>query len=291
MMTPTTSPNAIVRAGRSSLQWRLLLLWTLCLLIPTAVLTLPMWHMLGASMDHSVHAARLAHELDLTAITDLFAAHGRHAAAFKNAMTVALILTLLLSPFLSGLVVTAARGDRTLGMRALVTGALQEYPRMLRMLLWAVIPLGLAALIGGALVDAADQQLASAIVETDVRLASLGALLGFGLLLMLAHASLDAGRAALALDRRRASAIKAWWMGCRMLVQRPWASLGVYLGISMVGLLVAALLSFARIHVPHVSTLGLIGAFVLTQLVVVTLAWMRSARLFALIDVARDARL
>ncbi|PWF54560.1 hypothetical protein [Massilia glaciei] len=287
-LIPTGGARIFARAARAALQWRLLLLWTLCLLVPTAVLALPMWAMLGANLDYSVYSARLARELDLVAITDLLAAHGRHAAAFNNAATIALVLTLLLSPLLSGFVVTAARARGAVpGLRALVGGGLHEYPRMLRMLLWAVVPLGMAALAGGELLDAAERQREAAILPSEARWPALAAVLGLALLLMLAHASLDAGRAALALDRRRSSALKAWWSGCKMLARRPLASFALYLGLSALGLCAAALLTYARINLPYLGTAGVVGAFVLTQLAVLVLAWMRSARLFALVELAR----
>ena len=50
--------------------------------------------------------------------------------------------------------------------------------------------------------------------------------------------------------------------------------------------LAAALLAWARLHVPGLGFAGLLGAFLLTQLIVVVVAWMKIARLFALIDVA-----
>ncbi len=285
--TPTGGARAFARAARAALQWRLLLLWTLCLLIPTAVLALPMWDMLGANLDYSVHSAQLARELDVVALTDLLAAHGRNAASFTHAATIALVLTVLLSPLLSGFAVTAARAQQRLGTRALLAGGLQEYARMLRMLLWAVVPLGLAALAGGELLEMAERQRAAAIVPGDARWSTLAAVLGLALLLMLAHASLDAGRAALALDRRRSSALKGWWSGCKLLARRPLACLGVYLGLTALGLCAAALLTYARINVPYLGTAGVVGAFVLTQTVVLVLAWMRSARLFALVELAR----
>ena len=110
------------------------------------------------------------------------------------------------------------------------------------------------------------------------------------LLLALAHATLDAGRAALALDRRRRSALGAWWDGCKLLLRRPLATLGAYLAITLAALALAALLSLARIHLPPVGAAGFIGAFLLTQLIVMVLAWMRTARLFAMVELARSAR-
>jgi hypothetical protein len=288
--TPRFGFSAVRRAARSALQWRLLVLWTGCLLLPTAIMALPVWQVLGASLDHSVHAASLAQELDLTAIADLTASHGRNAAALGSAGIVALVLTLLLSPLLSGMVVSAARAGQVLGFGGLMSGAVQEYPRMFRMLLLAVVPFGIAAGLGAVAIKAAGKYGEAAILGSDAETAGRLALLVLGLLLIVAHASVDAGRAALATDRRRRSALVAWRDGCKMLARRPLATLGVYIGVSMVGLLLAALLGVARINLPHVSVVGFIAALLLTQLMVLVLAWMRSARLFALVDLAGSLR-
>ncbi len=291
-MNQTTpfSFSAVPRAARSALQWRLLLLWVLWMLIPSAILGLTIWQTLSAQLDHSVYAAEFARQLDMTVVTDLMAAHGKNAAAFNSAGILALIVTLLISPLLSGMAATAARAPETLGFRALTAGGLTEYPRMLRMLLWSAIPLGIAAALGGMAMDAAGEHASSAILESSADLAGNLALALSVLLLALAHATLDAGRAELAIERRRTSAVKAWWSGCKLLVKRPLATFGVYFLISAVGLAIVAALAVARINVSGASMIGFIGALLLVQLTVVVLGWMRSARLFALVELARSQR-
>lgn len=282
--------SSLPRAARSALQWRLLLLWAACLLIPTLVLAMPMWQVLGAGLDNSVHAARLAQELDLAAIADLMGQSGKHSVSFNNAGLLALILTLLLSPLLSGMVVSAARAEQTLGFAGLVGGGVREYPRMLRMLLWAIVPLGVALALGSAAMDAAEKYGATAILSDDADMASNLGLLVMGLLFAIAHATVDAGRAALAIERRRNSAVKAWWAGFKMLLKRPFATLGSYLLISIAGFALAALLTLARLNLPFMGMASFIGGIVLTMLVVAAIAWMRSARLFAMIDLAKSMR-
>lgn len=292
MMTATRSLFPLLaRAGRAALQWRLLLLWAACLLAPAAVMALPVWRVLGLSFDHSVHAAALVQELDLSAIADAMANFNRSGAvAMEFAAAEALGLTLLLSPLLSGMAMSAARAAQPQGFGALLAGGWQEYPRMARMLLVAMIPLGLAAAIGGGAMAAASKYSHAAILESDADTARLLAMLVFFLLMALAHATLDAGRAALALDRRRRSALGAWRDGCRQLNRRSLATLGAYLALTLAGLAVAVLLAVARIHVPSVTAAGFLGAFLLTQLIVMVIAWMRIARLFAMVDLARPTR-
>ena len=291
-MNPTTpfSFAAVARAARAAFQWRLLLLWVLWMLIPTAILGVTLWHTMSEQLDYSVHAAEIAKQLDLTAFADLMAAHGKNVAGFNAAGIIALIATLLIAPLLTGMAATAARAAGTLGFGALTAGGLTEYPRMFRMQLWSLIPLGIAAALGGMLMDASAKYGAAAILESSAERVDYAALALSALLLALVHATLDAGRAALTIERRRTSAIKAWWSGCKLLVTRPLATFGVYFLISAAGLALAGALVIGRINVSGSSTAGFIGALLLVQVTVALLGWMRSARLFALVDLARSQR-
>src|SRR5205085_11574257 len=99
------------------------------------------------------------------------------------------------------------------------------YGRMLRMLLVAILPLGIAAALSGAAFRFAARSAETAILETDAVHASHVALAVSAVLLLLAHATVDSGRALLGNDRRRRSAWLAWWHGCKLLVRRPLAML------------------------------------------------------------------
>ena len=275
------------RAARTALQWRLLALWTLALLLPTALAALPLWRLLAANLDHSVHAAALAQRLDMIALADLGAVFARSGQAAGYGGVLALLLALLLSPLLSGMTVTAARAPQQPGVMALIAGGVQEYPRMLRMLLWAVVPLGVAAALAGAALSAADEYADSAVLQSAATHARFVAVAVAFLLVALANATLDAGRAVLAADRRRKSAVVAWWHGFKLFRRRPLAVPGIWFAMTAAGLLLAALLGVARLNVPPLGAGGLAAAFVLTQLAVATLGWMRNARLFALIELVR----
>jgi hypothetical protein len=280
----------VVRAARVAMQWRLLTLWFVVLLIPTGLSALPFWQLLSTSMDHSVHAAQLASSLDLSTIADLVATSGRNPTGIGAGNRLALLVTLLLSPFLSGMTIHAARASEATGFGALVSGGLQEYPRLLRMLLWALVPMGVAAGLAGAGFFAAHKYAEKAVLESSAFHVELGAMLLAALLFVIADASLDAGRAVLASDRRRRSAVKAWWAGFKLLLSRKRATLGTYFGITLVGLALTAAFAIARLNVPALGIGGFIAAFVLTQLAVVSLAWMRSARLFAMLELVRSSR-
>ncbi|WP_374583646.1 hypothetical protein [Pseudoduganella sp.] len=277
-------------ASRAALQWRLLLLWLAAVLLPTAVLALPFWSALAPALDYSVRAPELARALDMLALTDLFSEVRRNAVALQAGALVALAMALLLSPFLTGAIVTAGRAPQPATLRELVAGGVAEYPRMLRMLLWAAVPLGAALALGLSLADAADDYAARAVQESDAALWQDAATLGTVLLLALANLTLDAGRAQLAIDRRRTSAVKAWWWGVQLLLRRPGAMLGSYALLTVAGLLLAGLLAVARLQVQASNGWLLLAAFVLAQLVALAVAWMRAARLFALMSLSATNR-
>lgn len=279
--------RASLRAAGSALQWRLLLLWLVLLLAPAIVAALPLWQLLATNLDYSVHAAELAQRLDMVALADLGAGQLRYGAAIGNGAIVALVLTLLLSPLLSGMTISAARAPRQLGFAALAAGGAQEYGRQLRMLAWSVVPLGVAGILAGFALHAAHKAGEAASLAADAERADTWAMIAAGLVMLVALATLDAGRALLATDLRRRSAVLAWWQGCRLLARRPLAGLGIYAGISALGLALAALLAVARINVPALGVGGFFGALALAQLAVLALAWMRSARLMAMMELAR----
>jgi hypothetical protein len=278
----------LVAAFRGALQWRLLLWWALLLLLPTIAAALPVWQMLAANLDHSVYAAQLASKLDMLAIADLGGSVREHyAAAIGSGGIVALGLTLLLSPLLAGMTIHAARAAKRPGFTDLLAGGAREYARMFRMLVWSVVPLAAAGIAAGVAFKLAGKSAESAILESDAERASHIAMIVAAVAFALVHATIDAGRALLANERRRRSAIVAWWGGVMLLVRRPLSVLGVYLAVTGAGLLLAALLALARLQVPALGAGGTTGAVLLTQLAVLVLGWMRSARLFALMALTR----
>lgn len=74
----------LVDAARAALQWRLLLLWLACLLLPAALAALPVWMLLARELDHSVHVPALARALDMIALTDLSTAVAREREDRKS---------------------------------------------------------------------------------------------------------------------------------------------------------------------------------------------------------------
>ena len=106
---------------------------------------------------------------------------------------------------------------------------------------------------------------------------------------VLAHASLEAGRGWLAADGRLRSALKAWWRGVKLLRRRPLAVLGVYLGTTLAGLLLVALLLLARPYLGDGGMPALLLGLLLSSAVAAALAWSRIARLSGMAALAEDA--
>ncbi|NHZ41093.1 hypothetical protein [Massilia aquatica] len=285
--TPALSMACVPRAVHAALQWRLLLLWALWMLVPTLILALPAWQLLSANLDYSVHAQALARALDMTAIGDLLDVQARQQGTFIQVGALAATVTLLISPLLSGMVATAARSAQAPGFAALLRGGAGYYWPMLRMLAIGALPLGLAYMVGNAAIGAASTRLTTVTSAGDAALLMTLAQVLTVLLMGLVAASLDAGRAFLAADPGKRSALSAWLSGCTLLARHPLASLGSYIVISLAGLVLAALLSLARANTAGVDAIGFAEALLLTQAAVVTIGWMRSARLFALIELAR----
>jgi hypothetical protein len=293
--TLTTKPGVfapsfstlVAGAARNALQWRLLLLWAVLLLLPTLAATLPVWQMLGASFDYSTQGAALARALDLSVVSDLQQIFKRYDTAVSNGALVALVLTLLLSPLLSGMTIAAARAPARLGFGGLLGGGMLEYGRLLRTLVWSTVPLALAFALGSVVAAPLRRLGENALLESTAANASLAATLVIGLFLLVAHATVDAGRAVLAADRRKTSAVRAWGQGVMLVVRRPLATLGAYVTITVAGLALAALVALVRIRVAPIEGLSSFAALALTQLAVMVVAWMRSARLFAFIALVR----
>jgi hypothetical protein len=287
MTTNTKTSPGMAAAGRRALQWRLLLLWVAALLIPTAMLTVPLWQIFADQLDHTLHAADLAQNMTANALSDLMFSVVYDGGGLSSIGLVAGIFTLLATPFLNGMAVSAARSAEPLGFAALIQGGAAEYWRMFRMVVVSLLPLGIAIGIGSTLMDSAGKYAEHAILRSSADNMCLAAQIVLGLLMILALASVDAGRAQFAISTRKRSALKAWWRGCKLIVKRPLATLGSYIGLSLVGLIVFAVFAMLRIDVPHVSPFGFIIGLVLTQLAAATLAWIRGARLFALTDIAK----
>lgn len=285
----TSGVRALFASLGAAMQWRLLLLWLLMLLLPTLLLALPASAWLQAQFGHSLHAGDIASGRNLPLLLEGMTSLGDHMAWLSGSAILATVVTLLLSPWLNGMVIASIRAGRRLGFGELLQGGLAEYGRMFRMLLWSLLPLGIAIGIGTGLMGLVGKKVDTAIVASDVEGIGRIALWGAIALFVLMHATVEAGRGWFGADATLRSAIRAWWRGCKLLLRRPVAVLAVYLGTMIAGYGLAALLGVLRLQFNGASVGGFIVAVLLTQLVVVAVAWGRIARLHAMAALAGDA--
>jgi hypothetical protein len=283
-----TGPTIRIAARRGIANWRVGVLWMVATLIPTLIVTLPISKVLAEALDHSIFAGEWAQRMNLTIIIELINNSTEFAPALAGAAVMSVLTTLLFWPLLSAIIVTTSAEAQPAGFAALLSGGVRAYGRMFRMLLWSIIPLGLALAIGGAVMHWARKIGEHATLQSTGDHAHTAAVIFLLVLFIIAHTTLEAGRAQLALDGTRRSAVKAWWRGVKLVKNRPLATFGSYLVITMTGLVLMALIGVLRINLSHSSFLGIVVAFVLTQLIVLAAVWMRSARLFAMFQIGAN---
>ncbi len=283
-------PGSLFRALFAAMQWRLLLLWMALLLLPTAVAVLPLWRALGGLLDRSVHAQAWAAQLNVLVVTDVVTSPVMQAGWINGAALAGLLLAILLAPLLNGMAVSAGRAGRALGFGHLLQSGVIEYGRMFRLMLWSLLPYAIMIAIAAAGFAMAGKHAEHAVLESQ---AALGKHLALGWLILwfvLAQSVVESARAAFIADVGLRSATRALGRGFMQLLRRPISTLLFYVVITVLGLAVAAAFGVARMHTPAIGLGGFLLALLLAQLVVVATGWMRTARLFALADVARSLR-
>ncbi len=279
--------SVLARSAGFALQWRLLLLWIVVLLIPTAILTLPIWHLIGAQLDHSALAGGLAHQLTVNALNDIGYSLYTSQTTLHAAGLIAVVLTLLLAPFLNGAIVTAARAQVALGFGKLVHGGISEYWRMFRTLIVSLIPIAIAGGISAGVAHWSDGVAEKAILESAAQSAGHVSTIVSIIVLLLATATIEAGRAQFVHSMHRRSALRAWWNGVKLVFKHPLSAFGQFVLLTLIGLLLIAVFGYLRINVGHVSRVGFVVGFILTQLLVASICWMKVARLYALASVSK----
>ena len=283
--------GALVGGLGRAFQWRLLVLWAAGLLLPTLIAVVPINVALSERLDNTVHVKEIAEKFDLAWMLEVFAPIVKYQSDVITASgIVALAITLLLSPWLTGMVVASIRAGQNLRFGNLLQFGLREYGRMARMLLWAIVPLGIAFGLSAPVSKWAKHQGETAILQSNADNAALIATIVLAVLVLLAHATIENGRAMLAVDPSRRSAVKAWWRGVKLLVQRPIAVLVVYVGTLLAGEGLGIVFGLLRTKVSAASIGGAILGVLVVQLVVAAIAWGRIARLYGLSALARDTQ-
>jgi hypothetical protein len=278
------------RALRRGAQWRYLILFLVIMLMPVGLAFVPMASFLGSLFDHSPGAAALIARLDSHAFTEVLKQLGEPSAqgVFTGAHA-GLVFAAILAPALAGAAATLARTqDEPLRVRALLAGAGELYPRMLRMALVSLLPLGVAGVVAGLAFHFAGKSGDHAVVEATadraMRLATGVSVLFF----WLAHVTLEAGRAHLAAQPERKSAFLAWWGGVRLVLRRPGKVLGLCLVTTVCGIGGALLVTALRNRLVQAGPGTIVLALLLSQLAIVAIAWGRSSRLVGLVLLVRD---
>jgi len=288
VLAPAPKPGVLAlfaTASRLALQWRLLLLWLLAMALPLLLLSLPLLIALKGGVESSLLASKLLDPLDLPVLVELLSGLSQRGYSPAAALPALIVLALLL-PWLSGLVIAAARSPVRLGFGELLRGGLVVYGRMARLWLWALLPLGIAAGVTAGLLHYSQEQALKDVLESDAERRTQIMLAVGGVLFALALASVDAARALLALEPQRRSVVLAWWRASKDLLRQP-RRIVLYLLFTALGLLLAALLGVLRLQVQPVGAGSLLLALLLGQALVLALSWMRCARLFALVEAAR----
>ena len=286
--TSLSARSALSDGLRGAMQWRLWLLWIGASLACALIAALPAWNWLASALNYSVHAPAIASGQAPVPLLDLLLSRNAPLALIGESTRIAAILMLLLSPLLAGATIAAIRSRTRPGFGELLRGATAEYGPMLRMLVWSVVPLGLAVLVMTVIIGANESAHEHAIEGAGV---ATGRNIAFGVgavLFVLAHASLEAGRGWLATDGRLRSALKAWWRGVKLLCRRPVAVLLAWLVTTVLGLALALLFAYLRQFAGGAGLGGFLLALLLGCGIAAGLAWGRIARLYAMAALAAD---
>lgn len=278
--------GGFVAALVTGLNWRALLAWLLLMLLPVVVATSPVRQALGKLLDHSVHAADWAsgfHALPMLDVVTRLVRDGNLDAG----PSAGFLLTLILMPFLTGMIVAMLRTQRDSTLGDLMHGGLGEYWRMFRLMLWSLVPYGIAIGVGAAAFGMAGKSAEAATLQSVADRGHDIALWLTVVFVVLAHAWMESARAQVAADPDLRSATRAFGRGARMLFGRPLATLGMYLATSIIGYVLVLFVTMWRVHTPAVGGVDTVLAFVIAEILVLVLAWQRIARLAGLTVIAR----
>lgn len=290
MKNPTarrTDLGAMLRAPIAALQWRLLLLWLVFLALPTAIAALPLWRALADLLDRSVHASAWARQFDPLMFGDVLGDLAGGRAWLRGSLLAAAILAVLLGPFLAGMTVAAGRAGRVLGLGQLLQNGVIEYGRMFRLLLWSLVPYAIAVALGVGAFAMAHRQAEHAVLQSLADRSRHTAMWVAIAAFLLAHAVVQASRAAFIADAGLRSATRALGRGFMQLLRRPLGTLLAYLVIGAIGYAIAMALGVARLRTPAVGPGGFVLALLLAELATLAIGWTRIAQLFALAEVGR----
>lgn len=285
---PWFDRHAFLHAVRAATQWRLLLLWVVAWWLPTAIVSLPLWHRLDELWGHSVHARAWAGGLDGLALTDTLDALAPASGMLLASGLFGVLLGALLSPLLNGMAVGSALSGGSPGFIRLLRDGVAEYPRLFRLLLWSLLVYGVVAALGLGAWALAHEVARITLLESTADHASAAAFAAVLLLYVLAQVMLEGARAAFIADGGMRSAWRALGRGGLLLWRRPLVTLAYFFAVSIAGYVLAGFFAVLRGHLPRGNLLEFALAVLLAQLVVLLIGWTHLARMFALAVVARQ---
>src|SRR5207248_1910935 len=194
-----------------------------------AIAAAPCFLFLEKHLSHWTGASRAVAWLDGATFLEL-ARQLRENSTSENIgldLGAAALAMLLISPFMAGAMVTAARSDEPLPLSRLLAGAGELYGRMLRTFLVGLVPLAAGSGLAWLALKIATKVNERAIWETTANRNLLLALVASAALVFLGHLIVDAARAQFAADPLRHSAVLALWSALRLILRQPLRALAV----------------------------------------------------------------
>ncbi len=289
-MSSGARPHPLLQAWRAA-DWRYLILFVIGVFLPTSLLLLPVVSFFGSLFDTSPLAADLVKTIPSGPFTEIMRQIGEPStAAIGPGLRASLLVAAVLAPALAAATVALARTSPTQGplrLRALLGAIGELYPRMVRVAVVSLLPLGVAGALIGAMMHFADQAKDRAVLESSASRLTLITTVVAVLLVWLANLTVDAGRAHFAAEPERRSALLAWWSGLKLTARHPLAVLGLGVVTTLLGVGVAAIVTAIRLRIPQSGSASIAVTFVVAQIAVLPLAWSRAARIIGLADLIR----
>jgi hypothetical protein len=287
------SARAAIATGlRRATRWRLLLLCVLLTAIPAALATHPLFVLLHTLLARAPRAELLATGMEGSWLPDLAHALGDlpQAHALPQGILAALLVALLFGPALSGAIVAESASERPLRLRELLSAMGSWYGRMLRTAIVAVIPLGLAGAAAGAISKGTGKAVSRMVTESAATSRGHLALTAIGVIAVVAHLTLDAGRARMAARPERRSALLAWLSGTWLVARHPVQSAAIAAAGLALGPVLALGVMAVRERLPAGPTWAIVASVLLAQVAAGVVGWGRAVRVAALTRLAGEGR-
>ena len=285
----STGIGSLLRLGveRGS-RWRVLALFTGLALMPSALAVAPAWAYLSTRLDHAVGYESYRQHLTPSGAMELLRGLGEDGSGSKIGLGLVggLLVALLVAPWSAGAAMAESRSTAPTRMRPLLGMAGELYGRLVRMTLVALVPLGIAGGVAAGLMKGADALGKKALTEAAAYGWIHGAEVAAAVAIFLAHLTLDAGRAHLAVRPERRSALLAWAAGAWMVIRRPVRSIALGAAGAALALVPAMVAMSLRERLPPGPGWSIVLGFLLATAATTALAWGRSVRLAALAELA-----